>query len=151
MALIISGLITVALIIFWIVQFKQLMNMETAEFKDKNDKLIWALVLITMNLFGAFLFYFIAPVKRDLLLPENKPEFTDEDYHQALEKYPEHETSISEALELPLNRRIPIERRFKNFSKNKLNREYKNGKYNMSKAAFGVLITIMNSRKIFEA
>ena len=50
-------LVSLFLIAFWISQFTALMNMRDSVFNGRYDKLIWAAVLILLNVFGAFVFW----------------------------------------------------------------------------------------------
>ncbi|MBX2850411.1 MAG: PLDc N-terminal domain-containing protein [Phycisphaeraceae bacterium] len=45
------------LLVFWITQFISMMNMDDSDFNGRYDKLIWASVLIFLNIFGAIVFW----------------------------------------------------------------------------------------------
>ena len=51
-------LLWLILIIFWVSTFYSLMAMPDSAFKGRNDKLIWAVLVIVLNLFGALVFHY---------------------------------------------------------------------------------------------
>jgi len=59
-------LVVLGVVAFWITQFNQLMAIPDERFPGKHDKLIWAVVLITLNVLGAVTFWFFHTDKRKL-------------------------------------------------------------------------------------
>jgi hypothetical protein len=51
-------LVMMGLIAFWIKQFNDLMSIPDERFPGRHDKVIWAVVLIVMNVVGALTFWF---------------------------------------------------------------------------------------------
>jgi len=49
-------LVGILLVVFWLRVFYSLMSKPDSAFEGRNDKLIWAILLIVLNVFGAIVF-----------------------------------------------------------------------------------------------
>jgi len=55
----IVGLVTVGLFIFWIAMLIDCLSKK----RNKTDKLIWVIVLVFLQILGAFIYYFLVKKK----------------------------------------------------------------------------------------
>lgn len=55
--LLIFWLVVMGVVVFWITQFNHLMSLPDASFPGRYDKLIWAGLLIALNILGALTFW----------------------------------------------------------------------------------------------
>lgn len=69
--------------IFWLVQLIDLLRRSDDEFQGRNDKVIWALVLIFLNFIGGLIYFFCKPSNP----PESSQTLKDE-YATALKSRP---------------------------------------------------------------
>ena len=148
MVYIVFGLIGILLFIFWCVQLCSLMQMGDEEFKGKNDKLIWALVILIANLVGAFLFWrWKQPEIESQTGIENQPDNVDR-YKEVLEKIPEYNEIIDATLSLAKLERVDIEKWFTRQSSEKLIKKFRKGPDDMKEGAYGILIAELLCREV---
>lgn len=136
-------IVSLLLLIFWVSQFFTLMRMKSEDFESREDKAIWAAVLILLNVFGAFLFLIYFREQKEAL-----PQMDAELYESLKERFPDSRKEIDLALSLPSFRRADLEGWYYNMSEPKLIRHYNNGSADIDPACFGVLLAILVFKNI---
>ena len=116
--------------------------MKAEDFPSNEDKLIWAVAMIFLNILGAVLFSIsIQPEKAELI------ELDADSYENAKQKFPDHEREISLALQLQSYKRHELERWCGKKSESGLLAYYKKGSANVDPSWFGVLLAVLTSKQ----
>jgi hypothetical protein len=136
-------LLFVLLLVFWCKQFFKLMRMGPEDFRSREDKVIWAAVLLLLNVFGAFLFWIhFGGVTHEAatlglgIYKKLKTEF--EDYAE----------EIDLAMQMDNAERYELEKWYYRMSIPALKGRYVGGTDKIDAKAFGVLLAVMYVRNI---
>jgi hypothetical protein len=133
----------IILLAFWCSQFLRLMRMNTEDFQSKEDKAIWAVSMIFLNVLGAVLFWISLKPKRVELLQLN-----EDIYENAKQKFPDNVREIDLALKLPSDRRHDFERWCGKKSESVLLGYYKQSPADVDPSWFGVLLAVLTAKQL---
>jgi hypothetical protein len=148
--IIISGLI----LIFWCIQFLKLMRMKTEDFPSKEDKAIWAVVMILLNFLGAFLFWIEfkpeieAYPQLDTDQYKDIRDIDDELYEEAKSKFPDHLEEFDLTLKILPYDKLSLEKYYSKKSPQDLVACYRKGSKVMRPGCFGILLTVITARNL---
>jgi heme/copper-type cytochrome/quinol oxidase subunit 2 len=87
MAMMQTTIIMIGLIafLFWLSQLRQVVKMHDSDFPDRNDKLMWFLLVFFGSILGALLFM-IWRIERDNVKVRETEKKLEDDFHEIINK-----------------------------------------------------------------
>ena len=136
-------IISILLLVFWCVQFLKLMRMQTEDFSSREDKAIWAVVMIFLNVFGSLLFWIHFQSKHEVI-----PQLGTDLYEKIKDSFPDHQVEIDLALKMSPYKRYDLEKYYSKKSPSALVSQFKNGSKDIDPCCYGVLLAVLTSKSI---
>lgn len=135
------------MLIFWGSQFLELMKMKNGDFSSREDKVIWVVVMIFLNAFGALLFCI-------QFRPENErvkvqvDQLAIELYEKIKSKFPDYQREIDLAIKMKPYERYGVEKWYRKKANVALKKQYQQGADKINPACFGILLAILETENI---
>jgi len=140
------ALLCLFLLVFWCKQFFDLMRKPNDAFAAPADKVIWTVILLVLNVFGALLYWlFFYREGNDAPSHEEIPLGS---YERLIETTPEHAEEIRQSLDLPAPKRVDLEAHYFHASPQSLLSKYHRGPEHVGQGCYGVLLAVMAKRDI---
>lgn len=144
------SILTLISFLIWISQFTRLIRMKAEDFPSREDKTIWAIAIIFLNLLGAALFFLMVepPNYETSQSPEGSSKKPLDSYELLKVIFPSYENEINLAMNMKSWERDHLEQRYQKESNESLIRRYQDGLKGVSLQSFGVLLSILHQREI---